>query len=256
MNGVALITGAASGIGAATVRAFVARGVTRLAVADVQKDKLAAIAAELPNVEIASFVCDVSKEEDVKAMVEGTAEKFGRIDYAVNCAGVAPPPGPTAQCPTEDYDRVVGINQRGVFFCVREQLKVMEKQEPLAVEADTVRNQRGSIVNIASIAGLIALSGVPGYISSKHGVIGLSKAVCAEYGGKGIRCNSIAPGFVDTPMIQGSQVAEMLTQLPPVPMNRVGHPEEIADVVTFLSSTGASFVNGATWTVDGGYTVI
>lgn len=218
-------------------------------------------------------------------MVQRTAETFGRLDYAVNCAGILGPLKPTAAYEHNDWDRVQGINNRGVFFCVREELRVMEAQEPLEASHE-LRKIRDSIVSIASSAGLVGVSTLPAYVSSKHGVVGLTKAVAIEYAAKGIRCNAIAPGGVDTPvspqrtqavaddsqltqalakageesvkafMAGGGDAASLKASVPPTPQGRSGIPEEIADVAVFLSSEGASYVNGATWAVDGGYTCL
>lgn len=216
-------------------------------------------------------------------MVQRTTETFGRLDYAVNCAGILGPLKPTAGYEGNEWDRVQGINNRGVFLCVREQLRVMETQEPLEA-SHKLRKIRGSIVNIASSAGLVGVSTLPAYVSSKHGVVGLTKAVAIEYAAKGIRCNAIAPGGVDTPvsavfstvadtqltqalakageesvkafMAGGGDPTALKVSVPPTPQGRSGIPEEIADVAVFLSSEGASYVNGATWAVDGGFTCL
>lgn len=169
----------------------------------MQAEKLATFKEELtannPELEVLEVVCDVSSEADVVAMVQRTTETFGRLDYAVNCAGILGPLKPTAGYEGNEWDRVQGINNRGVFFCVREELRVMETQEPLEASHE-LRKIRGSIVNIASSAGLVGVSTLPAYVSSKHGVVGLTKAVAIEYAAKGIRCNAIAPGGVDTPV--------------------------------------------------------
>lgn len=175
----------------------------RITVADVQAEKLAALKEELQvndaDLEVLDVICDVSSEDDVVSMVKRTVESFGRLDYAVNCAGIIGPLKPTAGYEGDEWDRVQGINNRGVFLCVREQLRVMENQEPLEASHE-VRKIRGSIVNIASSAGLVGVGTLPSYVSSKHGVVGLTKAVAIDYAAKGIRCNAIAPGGVDTPV--------------------------------------------------------
>ena len=262
MDGVALITGAASGIGNATARAFIRAGVTRIIAADVQEDKLVAFAEEVADagVEVLPVVTDVTNAESVRAMVAAGVEKFGRVDYAVNCAGITGKRGAFAQLDPEDYARVIAINQTGVVYSMREELAVMEQQD-LLEGPDEHRRQRGSIVNIASIAGIVGTGSLQGYCASKHAVVGLAKAAAIEYGAKRIRINNIAPGWINTPMTQaqlppGTDPKELMKMMPPIPVQRMGWPEEIADVAVFLSGTGASYTNGATWPVDGGYTVV
>ncbi|TXT10780.1 hypothetical protein VHUM_02285 [Vanrija humicola] len=257
LTGVAFITGAGSGIGAATARAFAAKGVRRFVLVDLVPAGLKAIDTELQagGAQTAVIAADVSKEDDVKGAVAAAVQTFGRIDYAVNSAGVGAL-GAFLETPTEE---------------VREQTAQMLKQDPLAGwvrrrgrtdasdSADPKRQQRGSIVNLSSVLGTVAVPGVPAYVASKHAVVGLAKAAAVEHAGRGVRTNNIAPGWIDTPMTNNEHVAAVLeAQTAPgkTPAGRAGTAEEVADVAVFLSSTEASFVNGATWIVDGGFTAL
>ncbi|WOO82462.1 3-oxoacyl-[acyl-carrier-protein] reductase FabG [Vanrija pseudolonga] len=259
LTGVALITGAGSGIGAATARAFAAKGVSRLVLVDFAPAGLKTLEAELQSggAQVLVVQADVSKEAEVKDAIAEAVTAFGRIDYCVNSAGTAAL-GALVETSTEDWNRVMGVNITGVFLCVREQSAQMLKQDPLASDStDPKRQQRGSIINLASILGTVAVPGVPAYVASKHAVVGLAKAAAVEHAGHGIRTNNIAPGWIDTPMTNNAHVASVLeaqTQPAKTPAGRAGSAEEIADVAVFLSSTEASFVNGATWIVDGGFT--
>ncbi|KAL1405599.1 hypothetical protein Q8F55_009238 [Vanrija albida] len=256
MNGVALVTGASSGIGKATVDAFLAKGVRRVVVGDVSPldETVAAWTGAYPDTEVLALKTDVAQEADVVALVTAAVDKFGRIDYAVNCAGISGG-GAFAEFPTETWDRTTGVNERGVFLCMREQLKVMAAQD-FAEAKDERRKQRGAIVSVSSLCGQIAIPQSAAYIASKHAVIGLAKSATLEYAGKGIRVNCVAPGWIDTNMTQAERarvIYDWGTKPDRTPMGRGGIPEEIADVIVFLCSEEASFVTGATWNVDGGY---
>ncbi|KAL1408765.1 hypothetical protein Q8F55_005578 [Vanrija albida] len=259
LTGVAFITGAGSGIGRATARAFLAKGVKRLALVDYVPAGVEALAAELKTAgaETLALTADMSQEADVKSAVERAVAAFGRLDYCVNSAGTAVV-APIVQTSIEDWNRVMGVNITGVFLCVREQTLQMLKQDPLETDnADPKRQQRGSIVNLASVLGSVALPGAPSYVASKHAVVGLAKSAAAEYAGQGIRTNNIAPGWIDTAMTNNEAVGpvlEAMSKPEKTPAGRSGAAEEIADVIVFLSSTAASFTNGATWVVDGGFT--
>ncbi|GMK54833.1 hypothetical protein CspeluHIS016_0114190 [Cutaneotrichosporon spelunceum] len=257
MTGVGLVTGGASGIGAATVKALLDAGVGRVLVADRDENALHKVRAELvqnyADAEIEVAVVDVNVEQQVEAMVAQAVAKWGRIDYCLNSAGVAGGGFKIGETPLEEYERVININERGIFLSLKHELAQMAKQEPLNAGP---RSQRGAIVNIASIAGYKALPGAVAYSTSKHAVIGMTKAAAVDYTGQQIRVNAIAPGWIDTAMTRTSPgAAAMLahgTQPEHCPAARPGMAEEMADVITFMLSEKASYVNGTTWQADGG----
>ncbi|MDE0854580.1 MAG: SDR family oxidoreductase [Nevskia sp.] len=243
---VAIITGAASGIGRAAALRFAAEG-ARLVLADVGAEAGEALAAELRGQgKEAVFVrTDVSKAAECEALVRAAVERFGRLDAAFNNAGISDGPMPpgTIDYPLELWDRLIAVNLSSVFYCLRYQVRAM------------LATGGGAIVNTASIAGQIAFAGVPGYVASKHGVVGLTKTVAVEYGAQGVRCNAVAPGLIETPMtkpvFEVQQFKDMVTAT--VPSARVGTAEEIANMVVWLCSDRASYANGAVFAVDGGF---
>jgi len=190
--------------------------------------------------------CDVSDDSAVEAMVQQTVEKFGQLDAAYNNAGIQNLLAETADSTREDYDRVMGVNLRGVWSCMKFELQQMRKQGS------------GAIVNCSSLGGLLGGAGRGIYHAAKHGVIGFTKSAALEYAARGIRINAICPGMIDTPMSdqmraagQGDILDSMLQTY--VPMKRLGRPEEIADAVLWLCSSAASYVTGQSISVDGGF---
>jgi len=245
-NKVAIITGASSGIGRAAALRFAEEG-ARLVLADIGAEAGEALAAELRGKgSEAIFVrTDVSKAEQCEALVQAALAKFGRLDAAFNNAGISDGPMPpgTIDYPLELWDRLIAVNLSSVFYCLRYQVRAM------------LNNGGGAIVNTASIAGQIGFAGVPGYVASKHGVVGLTKTIAIEYGAKGVRCNAVAPGIIETPMtrpvFEVQQFRDMVAAT--VPAARVGTAEEIANMVVWLCSDRASYANGAVFAVDGGF---
>ncbi|MEY9888693.1 NAD(P)-dependent dehydrogenase (short-subunit alcohol dehydrogenase family) [Catenulispora sp. MAP12-49] len=252
---IALVTGGGSGIGRATAELFAARGAAAVVVVDRTE---AGENSGPETVELirkaggtALFVrADVSVEAEVEAAVAATLAEYGRLDAAVNCAGVAGTGAKIGDTSLEDWNRVLGVNLTGVFLSLKHEIRAM------------LPNKAGTIVNIASAAGLVAVPYLSPYCSSKHGVLGLTKTAAREYRNSGLRINAICPGVVDTPMIRTSAEER------PAVSNQwrentgaraggaiehsVGQPEQIAAAAVWLCSEEASFVNGESMVVDGG----
>jgi NAD(P)-dependent dehydrogenase (short-subunit alcohol dehydrogenase family) len=243
---VALVTGASSGMGLATAQAFAQAG-AGVVLADINENTLRAATDDLTAAghQAIGVTCDVSDEDQVAAMVERTVGHFGRLDLAFNNAGIQAPPADAADEPAELFDRVNAINLRGVWACMKHELRQMRDQ------------RSGAIVNNSSLGGLVGLPGRGAYHASKHGVIGLTKSAALEYAPRGIRINAICPGTIETPM-----VADMIANgeldldeaIANQPIARLGRADEMATAVLWLCSPGASFVLGVALPVDGGYT--
>ena len=246
-NRVALVTGAASGLGFATAKAFAEAGAS-VVLADWNEKEVQSAARELADKgrNTLAIRCDVSDDAQVEAMVKQTVAAFGRLDAAYNNAGVQNVLAETADTTRKDYDRVMGINLRGVWSCMKFELQQMRKQG------------NGAIVNCSSLGGLIGGNQRGTYHAAKHGVIGFTKSAALEYATRGIRVNAVCPGMIQTPMSdqmiaqgQGEELKAMLETY--VPMGRLGRPEEIADAVLWLCSSAASYVTGQSISVDGGF---
>jgi NAD(P)-dependent dehydrogenase (short-subunit alcohol dehydrogenase family) len=245
-NKVALVTGAASGLGLATARAFAESGAS-VVLADWNEKAAHSAAEELSakGHKTLAIRCDVADDAQVEAMVQQTVGTFGQIDAAYNNAGIQNVLAETADSPRDDYDRVMAINLRGVWSSMKFELQQMRKQGS------------GAIVNCSSLGGLVGGAERGTYHAAKHGVIGFTKSAALEYAARGIRINAVCPGLIQTPMSdqmvaagQGEALAAMEKM---VPMGRVGRPEEIADAVLWLCSSAASYVTGQSISVDGGF---
>ncbi len=246
-NKVALITGAASGLGLATAQAFADAGAS-VVMADWNEKAVQAAAQEIADKghQTLAIRCDVSDDADVEAMVQQTVSKFGRLDAAYNNAGVQNVLAETADSPRDDYDRIMAINLRGVWSCMKFELQQMRTQGS------------GAIVNCSSLGGLVGGARRGTYHAAKHGVIGFTKSAALEYATRGIRVNAVCPGMIQTPMSdqmiatgQGAELEAMLKTY--LPMQRMGRTEEIADAVLWLCSSAASYVTGQSISVDGGW---
>jgi NAD(P)-dependent dehydrogenase (short-subunit alcohol dehydrogenase family) len=246
-NKVALVTGAGSGMGLATAKAFAESGAS-VTLADWNEKAVRSATEELAaqGHKALAIHCDVADDAQVEAMVEQTVATFGRLDAAYNNAGVQNIVAETADAPREDFDRVMAINLRGVWSCMKFELRQMRKQGS------------GAIVNCSSLGGLVGAPGRGTYHAAKHGVIGLTKSAALEYVSRGIRINAVCPGIINTPMVAGmlaTQAEAMKELMKDVPIGRLGRAEEIADAVLWLCSPAASFVIGHALAVDGGFTV-
>lgn len=241
---IALVTGAGAGIGRAVALAFANAGCD-VVVAERNEAAGEKVASEIRALgRRALFVaCDVADPKQVQQLHQRAIDTFGSIDVACNNAGIEGESAPTADCTLENFDRVIGVNLRGLFLCMREQLKTM------------VPRKQGAIVNMASVAGLVGFAGLPAYCASKGGVVQLTRGAALEYAEAGIRVNAVCPGAIKTDMI------DRITHKDPAaeqqfaalhPMNRMGTVDEIAHTVVFLCSPQASFITGQAIAIDGG----
>jgi NAD(P)-dependent dehydrogenase (short-subunit alcohol dehydrogenase family) len=245
---VALITGASSGIGKATAEAFAARG-AKVVLAARREDELAKLTSEIEaQGGRASFVVtDVAIANDVDQMVAHAMQTFGRLDYAVNNAGIEGKFAGIIDLAEEDWDRVLDVNLKGTFLCLKYEARAM-----------LAGGGGGAIVNVGSVNSFLGFATGSAYVSSKHGQIGLTSCVSAELAPQGIRVNLVCPGFIDTPMHQrgrgllGDELYDKVL-IPRVHVRRAGRPEEIAKTIVFLCSDEASYISGSTLTADGGF---
>ncbi len=245
---VALVTGAAAGIGRATALAFAQQGL-KVVLADIDEAGIrdGAETIRAAGGEAIAVRCDVTRDEQVKELIEQTLAQFGRLDYAFNNAGIEIEQGRLAEGSEAEFDAIMGVNVKGVWLCMKHQLPVMLAQGG------------GAIVNTASVAGLGAAPKMSIYAASKHAVIGLTKSAAIEYAKKQIRVNAVCPAVIDTDMFRRAyeadpRKAEFAAAMHPV--GRIGKVDEIAAAVLYLCSDGAAFTTGHALAVDGGATAI
>jgi NAD(P)-dependent dehydrogenase (short-subunit alcohol dehydrogenase family) len=242
---VAIVTGAGSGIGRATA-VLIARHGAQVVVGDIDDTGGGQTVDEIRGGggQAVYQHADVASGDDATALVARAVDEFGGLDWAVNNAGIEGAMKPIIETTSEEFDRVIAVNLRGVWLGMQAQVDAM------------LRRGGGSIVNVASVAGLVGFPALSPYVASKHGVVGLTRALALEYATQNIRVNAVCPGVIDTPMVQraGEVTPEMLeavTQMEPV--GRMGTPEEIAQAIYWLCSDAASFITGEALAADGGY---
>lgn len=245
----ALVTGSGAGIGRATALKFAREG-ANVVVSDIHVPAGEETVALIHKAGGTAMFqrADVSKADDVAALVAGVVDEYGKLDCAVNNAGIEGKIAPFADQPEDNYDAIMRINAKGTFLCMQAEIRHM------------LQAGGGTIVNLASIAGLIGFPGLSPYVASKHAVIGMTKNTALEYGKAGIRVNAVCPGGIDTRMLDslanqatsGSQTSAQMMD-PLHPLGRIGTPEEVANLIVWLSSPEASFMLGAIVPVDGGY---
>jgi len=241
---VAIVTGAASGIGRAVALLYAQNG-ARIVVSDIN-DRLGAETVEMIRKikgEAWYFRTDVTQAGENEKLVDFALNKYGRLDFACNNAGIGGEQNPTGVYSVEGWDKVIGTNLSGIFYGMRFEIPAM------------LRTGGGSIVNMASILGQVGFGGAPAYVAAKHGVVGLTRSAALDCAKQGIRVNAIGPGFIQTPMISrvDSDPAMHSALVAMHPIGRLGQPEEVAELVMWLSSNKASFVTGSYYAVDGGY---
>ena len=244
---VALVTGGGQGIGEAVAKVYAQEG-AKVVVVDVNYDSASKVANEIKNFggEALAFKTDVTKEDDVKAMLDFTIKNYGKLDCACNNAGKSSATINLVDTPVENFNEVLDLDVRGVFFCCKEEIKAMHK------------NGKGTIVNVSSTSGLLGNPGITPYNTSKHAVLGLTKSAALEECKNNIRINAICPGVTETPLIKNVRDNDPDTyQLfcTQIPLGRLATPLEIANVVLFLSCDMSSYMIGSTVVVDGGVTI-
>lgn len=241
---IAIVTGASSGIGRA-IALVLSREGAKVVVSDLNAHSNAETAAliQAQGGESLAVSCDVGNPQDCLKLVQTTQKHFGHVDIACNCAGVLGPSGFTADYPLDFWDQVIQVDLSGVFYCMQAQINAM------------LPRGCGSIINIASVLGLVGGPGSPAYAAAKHGVIGLTQTAAWEYGTQGLRINAVGPGYIHTPMLKSLE--DRPETLDPLikahALGRLGRAEEVAEMVAWLASDRASFVTGAFYPVDGGY---
>ncbi len=241
---VAIVTGGASGIGQSTALLYAQNGASVI-VSDIDDARGRETARQIEQAggKAAYVRADVSRPEECERLVQATLDQYSRLDIAFNNAGIGGESHSVADYSVAGWEKVIAINLSGVFYCMKYEIPVM------------LKTGGGAIVNMSSILGQVGFANAPAYVAAKHGVIGLTQTAAVEYTQSGIRVNSVGPGFISTPMIAGleqdPQLNNLLISLHPI--GRLGKPEEVAELVVWLSSDKASFITGAYYPVEGGY---
>jgi len=239
---VAIVTGAASGIGRAVALAYAREG-AKVIVSDISVgggEDTVKLIAEMGGTAV--FVAaDTSKAEETEFLVKKAVDQFGALHIACNNAGIGGPSAPTGDYPVEGWDKVIAINLSGVFYGCRYQIPAM------------LQSGGGVIVNMASILGQVGFANSAAYVAAKHGVVGLTKSIALEYAAGGIRANAVGPAFINTPLLKDMDSDTLDWLVSKHPVGRLGEANEVAELVLWLSTDKASFVNGAYYAVDGGY---
>lgn len=241
-NQTVIITGAASGIGKATAALFAREG-ANVVVSDIQEAEGKATTESIvaSGGKASFFKTDVSRPEEMEALVNFTVKTYGKLDVAVNNAGIGGEQNPVSDMSIEGWQKVINVNLNSLFYGMKYQIAAM------------LKNGSGSIVNVSSILGSVGFAGSAGYTAAKHGVVGLTQTVALEYSAQGIRVNAVGPGFIETPMLNALD-ADMKKQLVSLhAIGRLGKSEEVAELIYWLASAKASFVTGSYYPVDGGY---
>jgi NAD(P)-dependent dehydrogenase (short-subunit alcohol dehydrogenase family) len=241
-NKTVIITGAASGIGKAAAELFAAKG-ANVIVSDIQESEGVKVVKDIvAKGGVASFFkTDVSKPEEMEALVNFALKTYGKLDSAINNAGIGGEINPIADMSIEGWQKVIGVNLNSLFYGMKYQIQAM------------LKNGSGSIVNISSILGSVGFAGSAAYTSAKHGVVGLTQTAALEYSAQNVRINAVGPGFIETPLLSALDM-EMKKQLAALhPIGRIGKSEEVAELIYWLASDKASFVTGSYYPIDGGY---
>lgn len=241
---VAVVTGAASGMGLATAKAFAEAG-AMVVLTDINEPIVQAKEIVAAGQKAIAIRCDVANEKNVDTTIQQIVSQFGRLDFAFNNAGIQSPVTELADVNNEEYDHILDINLKGVWNFMKYELLQMRKQGS------------GVIVNNSSLGGLVGLPGRAAYHASKHGILGLTKSAALEYAARGIRINAVCPGIISTPMVESMLASEkgvIEEMMKDVPIKRLGRVEEVADVVLWLCSNASTFVIGQAIAIDGGYT--
>ena len=239
---VALVTGGGSGIGEACAKALAAAG-AEVAIADLNLDSVHRVVADIAAAGgiAKAYSLDVSNDSEVDSVISAIVSEFGGLHIAVNNAGISGEMAPTGEQSPAGWRKVLSVNLDGVFYCMRHELAAMK------------RSGEGSIINMASILGTVGFANASGYTAAKHGVLGLTQTAAIEYAAEGIRVNSVGPGFIQTPLLSALPQEAIAGIAALHPMNRLGTPEEVAELVLFLASPASSFITGGYYPVDGGY---